>query len=281
MADFNRIERRKFEKLLGMGGGYVLNFSNATFDEFVLESIKISPYDDKYDTYGDSKAKRLRAIWDKESNYTVGKLLTDLCEYRKTELQLGSRDIEEVSDDLINDCLKIIERLKQDNPVENIEALSPNNDDRDFALVSKQIKESIGKNEPEAALDRLHTFCIKFLRELNEKKGVEYTKDTPLQSLVGNYVKAILSSGKIESVMTERILKTSISILDSFNKVRNDQSLAHDNTVLNYHESMLIFNNIANTIHFIQFVEENLTKKNVESKENEDAMPWETDELPF
>jgi len=41
--------------------------------------------------------------------------------------------------------------------------------------------------------------------------------------------------------MTERILKSSISILDAFNDVRNNKSLAHDNPVLNRNESLLIF----------------------------------------
>jgi hypothetical protein len=38
MADLTNIEKRQFEKLLGMSGGYVLNFSNRTFDEFVTDS---------------------------------------------------------------------------------------------------------------------------------------------------------------------------------------------------------------------------------------------------
>jgi hypothetical protein len=44
-----------------------------------------------------------------------------------------------------------------------LEALKPNSDAKDFELLSKSIKESIEKNEPEAALDRLHTFVIKYV----------------------------------------------------------------------------------------------------------------------
>lgn len=32
-----------------MGGGYVLNFSNRTFSDFVFESTGRDPYDAKYD----------------------------------------------------------------------------------------------------------------------------------------------------------------------------------------------------------------------------------------
>jgi hypothetical protein len=42
----------------------------------------------------------------------------------------------------------------------------------------------------------------------------------------------------IESRMTETILKSSISVLEAFNEVRNNKSLAHDNELLNESERM-------------------------------------------
>ena len=43
-----------------------------------------------------------------------------------------------------------------------------------------------------------------------------------------------------------------IFLIGNFNKVRNEQTFAHDNEVLNYHESLLIFNNICSVIRFLQ-----------------------------
>jgi hypothetical protein len=61
MADITNTEKRKLEKLLDMGGGYVLNFSNHTLDDFVMDSIGRSIYDPRY-TYGSgSKANQMRA----------------------------------------------------------------------------------------------------------------------------------------------------------------------------------------------------------------------------
>ncbi|EOI7012595.1 hypothetical protein ACMVLY_003524 [Salmonella enterica subsp. enterica serovar Derby] len=37
MADLTAFERRKLEKLFGMGGGYVLNFSDRTYSEFFID----------------------------------------------------------------------------------------------------------------------------------------------------------------------------------------------------------------------------------------------------
>ena len=38
MSDLTFTEKRKFEQLLKMGSGYVLDFSNRSFAEFVLDT---------------------------------------------------------------------------------------------------------------------------------------------------------------------------------------------------------------------------------------------------
>ncbi|EMS72278.1 restriction endonuclease [Ruminiclostridium cellobioparum] len=78
MAKLTFIERDCFEKLLGMGSGYVLDFSNRTFQEFIYEIMSIDIYV-KYP--GLSKAKILRAIIAEYDNVSVGKLLLELMRY--------------------------------------------------------------------------------------------------------------------------------------------------------------------------------------------------------
>ena len=41
MSDLSSIEKRKLERLLGMGSGYVLNFSDRTFSEFFEPPVPI------------------------------------------------------------------------------------------------------------------------------------------------------------------------------------------------------------------------------------------------
>jgi len=74
MSDLSKIEKLKLEKAFDMSGGYVFDFSNRTFEKFILDSVKIDIYSEKYDYYSGSKANRLRAFWDKEPNYIAGKL---------------------------------------------------------------------------------------------------------------------------------------------------------------------------------------------------------------
>jgi hypothetical protein len=265
VSNLTAMEKRKLERALGMSSGYVLNFSNRTFAEFFLDSVCLDIYDAKYDYASGSKANRMRAFWNKESNYTVGKLLGDI--FNDWHELSGYSDPSQPPDD----CLRIVRRLKESAPVPDLEAVRPISDDKDFEILAKSVRESIDRNEPETGLDRLHTFLVKYFRVLCQKHGISTEREKPLHSLVGEYVKALKKEGLIESDMTERILKTSISVMEAFNKVRNEQSYAHDNQVLNYNESLLIFGHVTSSIRFIEALESNASAtENVEDKEFDD-----------
>lgn len=157
--------------------------------------------------------------------------------------------------ELLDEGRRIAHRLLQSSPVADIEAISPNADGRDFENLAKAVREAIERNEPENGLDRLHTFLVKYVRVLCAMHGIEAGRDKALHSIFGEYVRKLQGEGRLESEMTARILKSSISTLEAFNDVRNQKSYAHDNEILNYHESLLIFNNVASSVRFLQWVE--------------------------
>lgn len=249
MAELTGTEKRALERILRMGGGYVLDFSNRTFDEFIMDSTGRDIYDARYGYGSGSKANRLRGFWAEEPNHVVAKLLGDLLEYA-VEIKVC-----EANDPQLAACRRIVDRLRQSAPVPDIEALVPETDEADFEAIARQVKEAIDKNQPEAGLDRLHTFTVKFVRMLCVRHGIAVTRESALHGLFGEYVKRLKAEGHIDSEMTERILKSSISILEAFNHVRNYRSLAHDNPVLNYDESLLIFNHVASTLRFLRALE--------------------------
>jgi len=84
MSALSIADRRTLEKLLSMSGGYVLDFSDRTFGEFVTESVGLEIHDERYTVQGTSKANKLRALWRLESDFTVGKLLRALIEYKES-----------------------------------------------------------------------------------------------------------------------------------------------------------------------------------------------------
>ena len=270
MADLTFSDKRKLERLFDMGGGYVLDFSNRTFAEFIDDTVNRDIYDNRYDYDTGSKANRLRGFWDVEGNQIVGKLLSGLIDYTE---EIGFADGKE---DLVSQCRNICSRLLQSSPVPELDALVPTNDQRDFETVAEEIRGSIERNRPEAGLDRLHTFVIKFVRSICERHDIDVHQDKPLHSLFGEYVKQLRKLGHVESVMTERILKSSISTLESFNHVRNNQSLAHDNPMLDYDEALLIFNHVAASVRFIKSVE-----RRIQIRPEPTAVEGLSDDIPF
>lgn len=79
MATLNYTEKRKLEEFLGMGSGYVLDFSNRAFREFIHDGVGMD-IDDPHVGGSGSKAWRLRHFWSEQPDYVVGKLLKDMIE---------------------------------------------------------------------------------------------------------------------------------------------------------------------------------------------------------
>lgn len=111
MANLSMVDKRLLEDLLGMGGGYVLDFSNNSYAEF-FKQYDINIYQDKYAVIGDSKAKRLRSFWQVESDSIVAKILASLFEYVEAIKPEEAGDLKEQH-------WKIVNRLKGDASVEN------------------------------------------------------------------------------------------------------------------------------------------------------------------
>jgi len=262
MEKLNFEEQRYLEKILEMEEGYVLDFSNSTFKNYIFDNLKINIYDDKYNINGESKANRLRTFIDIESSYNAGELIEKLMSYWLDQTQVFNKNWDDSDEKLHAKCLAIAERLKQNRQVENIDAIKPNNKDADFQLLSELIKIDINNDKPEVAIDRLHTFLMKYIRELLKKHQIKFLKKDTLNAMFSKYILLLIENNQLKSEMSKRILKSSISILDAYNNVRNELSFAHDNPILNYNESLLIFNNIANLMRFVNEIEDDKSKFN-------------------
>ncbi len=247
MANLKFNDRATLEKAFGMSSGYVLDFSDRTFREFVWEHVGREIDDGAYSRYGTSKAKRLRAFWEVEADVVVATLAAALLEHGRDRGLIDKGELEAGK--------LAVERIGGARSVADMEALKPNSQEPTFDLLARAVRESIDAGRPEEGLDRLHTFMVKYLRVLATKHGIETPKDKPLHSILGEYIKRLQAKGVLESTMTERIMKSAISSLDAFSSVRNDQSLAHDNDVLRSHEALYIFNHIASLVRLLQVVE--------------------------
>ena len=92
-----------------MKGGYVLNFTNSSFKDFIYQKTKINIYDDKYSNHGDSKAKRLKEFIRIEPDQIVGNLLVFLVDYCSILVSGSSK--QNSNPNLISDCRNIANKL--------------------------------------------------------------------------------------------------------------------------------------------------------------------------
>lgn len=262
MSDLALIDRRKFERFFEMEGGYVCDFSNKTFQDFVLDVTGVDVYAKGYDENGESKANRLRLFLRRESNFLTSKLLEEMLSYQQDQKEHLNGGLSKAEQNLLTECRGITEKLKNNSEVEDSDILESNLEGLGKQSLIESIREGISKNKPEEVLDRMHTFMMRYVRSLLNKHGVEYKKEDRLTTLFKKYTKCIKEKGAFQSKMTERIINSLMSTLDTFDSVRNNQSLAHDNALLGRSESALLLSHICGVIKFIQ-----ATEKQIEAKE--------------
>lgn len=86
-----------------MSSGYVLDFSNPSFADFIKTSVGFDPYE-KYPEAG-SKARTLRAIWDNEPASIVAKLLLEMLDYWKAASAMQNIEVSH-NDEILYEELK-------------------------------------------------------------------------------------------------------------------------------------------------------------------------------
>jgi hypothetical protein len=150
MANLKPTDILLLEKIFEMGDGYVLQFTNSSFQRFILNVSKLDIYESKYAVYGESKAKRLRAFWQLESDKTVGILINELLAHFKTIRKINGTEISKNEADIFNDCLRISRRLRgvpdkinQNDIIETTEGDFLKRDYKDISLEKLDIDSSV------------------------------------------------------------------------------------------------------------------------------------------
>lgn len=94
MNKLTQIDKIYLEKILDMSGGYVLNFTDRTFDDF-FGQYGIDIHGPKYRTYGTSKAKKMRSFWDQESDVLVGQILSEMLDRYQASCDIDGKVVDE------------------------------------------------------------------------------------------------------------------------------------------------------------------------------------------
>jgi len=134
MSSLTDIDKRYIEKLLDMGGGYVLDYSDASYGEF-FRRHGINIHGPKYQTYGTSKAKKMRSFWEQEPDAVVGKVISEMMDSYEADGELNGREIDKpileksraIADRLLGNKSKVTEAVTEDSFL-----------DREFTIPSVQ-----------------------------------------------------------------------------------------------------------------------------------------------
>ncbi len=115
MSSITDVEKRYHEAILDMGGGYVLDYTDATFGEF-FRKHQIDIHSPKYQTHGTSKAKKMRAFWEQEADKVVAKVLEEML--ASYEANCAIRQVD-VNSDILSKCRETVSRLSGVASVDN------------------------------------------------------------------------------------------------------------------------------------------------------------------
>ncbi len=107
MSSLKDYEIIYLEKILNMSGGYVLSYTDATFEQFFTK-YGIDIHSAKYCTYGTSKAKKMRSFWGQEPDGKVGEVLAAMLDSYEAGCEVGGDPIDK---SLLQKCRATVARL--------------------------------------------------------------------------------------------------------------------------------------------------------------------------
>jgi hypothetical protein len=247
MANFSRQQIAALEEAMAYprGFGYVLDFSDRTMQEFFDDEFGIDIYAQENLANGTSKRNCLTTFLRGTDEYTALKVLRALWERREGLLESlpdsdesrAAKAKSKALQDIISGLHASPETIKADG----VEAFAH---DRTLEELVADIERTIAANKPEVAIDHLHTYCMKKFAHLLEVRGQTCGKDEPLHSRFGRYRKCLEAEQSL-SQFTSQALKAFISLLDQASDLRNNHSLAHDNSLLKPFEARFIFSSVS------------------------------------
>ncbi len=250
MADLKRSEISLIERFVAWprGLGYVLDFSDRTFQEFFEDEFRIDIFVPAYEERGGSKRHRLVGFCLKEAPTIVARVLRALADERR---RLATASKTPPDDDLEDRFDALVNAIETHGNRPSTDALYRYEQDRTLDELVADLQRTLDSNKPEAALDHLHTYCMRKFAYLLSLRGIGCTENEALHARFGKYRRCVIGETDLHE-SSDLALKAAISVLQKFNDVRNHRSLAHDSVILGHHEARYIFDVVTALLRFIR-----------------------------
>jgi hypothetical protein len=113
MSSLSTQEKQQLEIFFGMSSGYVLNFTDRTFGEFVFETVGVDIHSERYKIEGTSKARKLRVFWKLESDALVGKLLVAMVDYGESAVTRADPEAKALQERCHQIAMRLLENASQ------------------------------------------------------------------------------------------------------------------------------------------------------------------------
>lgn len=232
-------------------GGYVFDFTNKNFSEFIYDICGLNIYRRNYSKEATgkhlSKMKLLIEFVDNENIDIVVKVLNSLWEYQDNPNK-NNHD----KKNLFNDFIKILEEKNKDKIDYGI---LDNYKDITIEEYLTDIKGHIDRKEVNLVMTSLHSVLTTIFRQILDKKKIEYIKDESIDKLMSKYAKSL--DDNIYK-FTKPFLKALLNIYNTFNDIRNNHSLAHPTEkFIEIKDSTFVVKSILLSLEYITEIEKN------------------------
>lgn len=223
-------QRIVFDRIFHSGGGYVLDFSDRTMAEWFNESVDLDIFQESFQVDGTSKGKTLRGFVGVAEQRLVARVLRALWDYRCTLADFVETDPDKESR-LKAWLVQFTAELESASSLNLEDALKNFSGDTTLPKLCASIATDLIAEKPDVALDRVHTYCVKRLRNLLSARGQTTDAKVPLDALFGAYGKILRDEGAV-SAFALPTLRVQHRLFEGLNQARNKRSFAHDNELL-------------------------------------------------
>lgn len=256
MAHISSNDMRVIENTLGMSSGYVMDLSNREFAEIVAREVSRNADAPELASRSGSKANRLRRLLEICSDEEAASLLQALWDIREHRSWTPGDIVETRPSQVRARFVEVIERLQLLAGRSDTAALERFAESATLEELIAAINRDVSAGRHAAALDRLHTYCMKRFMHLVIEAGFPCGRSAQLQSRVGKWVEHVRTSRDLRPI-TQEILESAGKVLQHFNDIRNKSSFAHDNEIVRADEARLIFDTVISVLRFVAVIEGN------------------------
>jgi len=253
MSSLTAADMRFLNTALAMESGYCLNFSDRTFAEFFADVLRVNIDEERFYAEGGSKGKRMRYFLKSEPDNRVARLLRALWDFRM-DIPPSPYDKPDPAGSEAR-YQSIVARLEQSTAPLATDAIDRFSEDATLEELVAAIQRDVDAGSAGTALDRLHTYCMKKLAHLVTQHSPGTQPAKTLNARLGQYLGVARKNAKSHHPVSFKIMTGAVETFELFNNVRNDRSLAHDNTLIEAAEARFIFDAIANVLRFLKSTE--------------------------